>query len=797
MKHRFLFYTVFSFVGISVYGQDSWQMKPVNIHTRWAKLVSPGNALSEYPRPQMIRKNWTNLNGLWDYAIMPKGAQAPVEYDGKILVPFPLESALSGVQKPLKPNQELWYRRTIQYRPLAKMRTILNFGAVDNEATVFINGSEVTRHKGGFTSFSADISRFLKDGENELIVKVFDPTEQGVAPHGKQVLNPQNIYYTASSGIWQTVWLESVPEVSIGSLKITPDIDAGSVDLQVVMAGAAAGGYLIRAKITNAAQKSSFQGEIAEGLKIRIPHAHLWSPEAPFLYRMSVYLLYDGRTIDSVSTYFGMRKIEVKKDAAGTDRIFLNNRYTYNLGTLDQGFWPDGLLTAPTDEALAFDIKAIKAMGFNTIRKHIKVEPDRWYYHCDRLGVLVWQDFVNPPYQLPEGAKEEFEKEAAATIGQLQNHPCITTWVLFNEKWGAYDQQRLTEWVKKMDPARLINGHSGEMLYVNEQLRSPSPNAWVSADMTDVHSYPDPMNAPAEPGKARILGEFGGIGVFIPDHQWNTGSAWGYVQVTIPQLKSKYTIMNQHLKLLEREGLSGSIYTQPFDVEGEQNGLMTYDREIVKIPFAELRQIHHTLVAGTGKTPEVTAKNADDTEPGIIYSRLLQDYINGKKDPVFLRKLSMLARQAGDKAGASRISNDYVKSLSAPLSSEDLEYVLQNTSKVSDPGFVILEKQAIDTSYPEHRRITLKLMNTIFMDLMEPLVRDTGAIVDWSDLEQKIRPFGAAGEEIYLRAKTIFYYNKQDWRHYEPVAKVYLQKYGRNMSEQERRMFENALNKNS
>lgn len=488
-----------------------------------------------------------------------------------------------------------------------------------------------------------------------------------------------------------------------------------------------------------------------------------------------------------------MRKISVAKDEKGIDRICLNNRPYFNLGTLDQGFWPDGGYTAPTDEALAFDIRAIKAMGFNTIRKHIKVEPARWYYWADKLGMLVWQDMVNPNQGLPEGAKQAFEQQGAEMLVQLHNYPCITTWVLFNEKWGQYDQQRLTEWIKATDASRIVNGHTGELLYVNEKLRSPSPNAYVSADMTDIHSYPDPMMPIKQAGKAQVLGEFGGIGVFIPDHQWISNSAWGYIQEKPASLQAKYTIMNQHLQLLQREGLCGSIYTQPFDVEGEQNGLMTYDREVIKMPFAELRKIHAALNPEMGTVPDVIAKNADLTEPGILYSQQLQRYIDGERDPAFLKKLTLLASQAGDKSGAGLAGNAYIATLHLPLTEENIRIVEQFTLSTKDPGFSLLTTHIVEfKKVLGDRPVTVSLMNMIYHGEIDPLLKEADN-PDWASIAARVQPYGAPGEEILLRAETIDHYRKQDWQHFVPVAKKYLDKYRQYISENEKATFEQAI----
>ncbi|SHM94424.1 glycoside hydrolase family 2 protein [Chitinophaga sp. CF418] len=780
-------------LGQGLMAQTNWQVQPTTIKTRWAKEVSPTNALPEYPRPQMVRENWQNLNGLWNYTITPKDAAMPSGYQEQILVPYPLESALSGVKKPLQPSENLWYKRAFT-KPALKdgEHVLLHFGAVDWQATVYVNGKETGSHSGGYQAFSQDITAALKDGENEIVVKVFDPTSEGIGPHGKQVLNPANIYYTPTSGIWQTVWLETVPAAYISGLVMTPDIDKGILNVTV---NAPAGTNVELIASDAGTEVSKTKGKAGAALKLPVKNAKLWSPSNPFLYDLTVKLTKGGQTVDQVKSYFGMRKIAIQKDEKGVDRIFLNNQAYFNLGTLDQGFWPDGLYTAPTDNALKFDIEAIKAMGFNTIRKHIKIEPARWYYHADKLGILVWQDFVNPNQGLPEGAKAEYEKETKETLEQLHNNPSITTWVIFNEKWGAYDQQRITEWVKATDPSRIVNGHSGEMLYVNEQLRSPSPNAWVSADMTDVHSYPDPMDAPAEPGKARVLGEFGGIGVFIPDHQWNTSSAWGYIQEKAAGLATKYTIMNQHLKLLEAAGLSGSIYTQPFDVEGEQNGLLTYDREVIKIPFDQMRKIHSQLNPDLGTIPQVTAKNADLTDPGEVYSKMLQDYINGRRDPEFLFKMSMMAQQAGDKNGANLAGGAYIATLQAPYTPEQLALILQFTSSTKDKGFSVLQEQLQSNNAKlEKRPVTVKLMNIVFKDVIDPVLQKSGDTPDWNAIANSIKPYGEPGEEIFLRAKTVYTFNKQDWSNYASAANTYLEKYGQNIPEQERNMFRQAIN---
>jgi len=578
-------------IGIVSYAaaQTAWQPAALQLPTRWSKNVSPDNALPEYPRPQMMRKQWDNLNGLWEFVIRDSAVQHPDNFNGKILVPYPLESALSGVKRALQPSQKLWYRRHMLLKEKeAGKRYLLHFGAVDYQAAVFVNGKEVGEHTGGYQEFSLDISDALKTGNNELIVSVLDPTDEGDNPKGKQVLNPGGIMYTASSGIWQTVWMEAVPVHYIRALKMTPHVDSGYLAISVNVNGESKG-LSIEAR---ASDGSLVSGEPGVSLRLKVGNPHCWSPDDPFLYGLTVKLIYKGKPIDEVSSYFGMRKIEIKKDGSGRERIFLNNKYTFNLGVLDQGFWPDGLYTAPTDAALKWDIEAIKSMGFNMIRKHIKIEPARWYYWADQLGMLVWQDMPYPA-NLGADARVEFERENAANMQQLYNHPSIVCWVLFNEGWNKYDQRRLTTWMKKADPSRLVDGHTGE----NYDQTSPgnAEQKWVNADMTDVHEYPGPGIAPYLLGKARVLGEWGGVRVPTPGHQWDGSKSWGYIETTSADFVRKYGFMIRHLKLFEEEGLSASIYTQPFDVEIEENGLITYDREVFKIPVSTIKEINSII----------------------------------------------------------------------------------------------------------------------------------------------------------------------------------------------------------
>jgi beta-galactosidase/beta-glucuronidase len=585
-KNKALVLLVSLLIPAALYGQQ-WQPAHLQLATPWSKDVSPDNALPEYPRPQMVRGDWQNLNGLWDYAVTDSAIHHPANWDGKILVPYPIESALSGVEKPFMPKQRLFYERTVEINKKSGKRYLLHFGAVDYETKVFVNGKEAGTHNGGYQEFTFDITDLVKSGSNKILVNVLDPTEFGNNPKGKQILHPAGIVYTATSGIWQTVWLETVPKAYIENLYMTPNVDGGYLELTANSNMST--GYTIEAV---AGDGSVVKGNANEPLQLKINNAHLWSPDDPFLYDLTVKLLYNGKVVDKVGSYFGMRKIEIKKDQQGFDRIYLNNKYTFNLGVLDQGFWPDGIYTAPTDAALKFDISAIKSMGFNTIRKHIKIEPARWYYYCDKLGMMVWQDMPYPANQSP-GGKAEFETESAANILQLHNYPCITTWVLFNESWNKYNEANFAAWMKKADPSRLLNANTGEVY--NKNSPKDIADKSVNDDFTDVHDYAAPSLPPRVPGKAMSLGEWGGIRVITPGHQWDASKGWGYVQYDAAGFARKYELLTKHLKLLEEEGLTAAIYTQPFNVETEENGLITYDREVFKIPVEKIKKINEIM----------------------------------------------------------------------------------------------------------------------------------------------------------------------------------------------------------
>lgn len=543
--------------------------------------MTPDNALPEYPRPQMVRENWLNLNGLWEYATTQLNAQKPASFDGQILVPFPIESALSGVGQRVD-GKVLWYRRTFTVpEAWAGQRVLVHFGAVDWRTTVRVNGQEVGRHTGGYDPFSFDITdALMPQGEQTLVVEVFDPTE-GTQPRGKQVRNPDAIWYTPTSGIWQTVWLEPVAATSIAGLKFVPDIDRQLLALETQVSGAA-GSYRVRAEVLTSGEViSSAEGAASATLEIPVENPQLWSPDAPFLYDLRVTLL-DGETaLDCVDSYFGMRKVEMKKDDQSIPRLWLNNEPLFHWGLLDQGFWPDGLYTAPTDEALRSDIEITLQLGFNMIRKHVKVEPARWYYWADKLGVLVWQDMPSGEQMVSHGEGEitrstqsaaQFEHELQRMIDTLHNYPSIVMWVIFNEGWGQYNTARITAWLEDYEPSRLVNSVSGW-------------NDVGVGDVYDIHRYPGPDAPEADSKRALVLGEFGGLGLPMEGHLWIDRDNWGYRAYDDQEglLQAYLNLMEQLGELKQSKGLTAAIYTQTTDVETEVNGMLTYDREIIKM----------------------------------------------------------------------------------------------------------------------------------------------------------------------------------------------------------------------
>ena len=592
----------------SVFAQTAWKPVSGKIITPWAEKVNPAAPLPEYPRPQMIRSAWTNLNGLWQYAIVPatQKENVPATFDGNILVPFAVESALSGVGKTVGKDSVLWYKRIITLSDAYKNKNVLlHFGAVDWQADVFVNGKQVGTHKGGYDPFSFDITSFLKKGkEQEIVIRVWDPSDDGPQPRGKQIKNPHGIWYTPVTGIWQTVWIEAVAKTYISSFKQTPDIDKQSLSVDVGTENLQAGDE-IKVTAWDGAKQVAEQTITGSNIPavLSISDAKLWSPSSPFLYDLRISVVRKGKPVDEVKGYFAMRKISMAPDKNGVQRMMLNNQFMFQYGPLDQGWWPDGLYTAPTDEALKFDIEKTKEMGFNMIRKHVKVEPARWYRYCDELGMVVWQDMpsgdlgnrwdsrpgiigrATDQNRTPE-SEEIYKTEWNEIIQDLYNFPCIVVWTPFNEAWGQFKTKEIVEWTMKKDPSRLVNTASGG-------------NFEEVGHIIDLHNYPEPAMPRADLFGAKrvvVLGEFGGLGLPVENHTWQDKNNWGYqVFKNKDELFKRYAEMIDRFPALIEQGLSAAVYTQTTDVEVETNGLMTYDRKEMKMPVEQLKSIHSKL----------------------------------------------------------------------------------------------------------------------------------------------------------------------------------------------------------
>ena len=602
---RFLLLSFIScWVSVTVAQETAWAPVEGKITTTWAEQVNPASPLPEYPRPQMIRERWVNLNGLWDYAIVPKETTDVTTYQGKILVPFAVESALSGVGKMVGKENAVVYRRAVTLPSSFKnQKVLLHFGAVDWKCDVSVNGVAVGTHTGGYDPFTFDITAALKrSGAQDIKVTVWDPTDEGPQPRGKQVKSPKSIWYTPVTGIWQTVWLEAVPATYIRNIRLTPDFDKSNITLAADVEALEPGDRL-KMSVWDGTLKVAEQDTEQPAITIAVPDAKTWSPANPFLYDLRITLVRKGKTIDEVRSYFGMRKISMAPDANGIQRMWLNNRMLFQYGPLDQGWWPDGLYTAPTDEALVFDIRKTKDLGFNMIRKHVKVEPARWYYHCDRLGMLVWQDMpsgdmgnrwdsrpgiigIATEKQRTKESEKIFRDEWKAIMDANMNAPSIVVWVPFNEAWGQFKTKEITDWTIAYDPTRLVNAASGG-------------NFYGAGHIIDLHNYPEPaMPAPDLYGKDQIivLGEYGGLGLPIEGHTWQDKNNWGYQSFTTPkELLDKYEEFISRLTPLIERGLSAAIYTQTTDVEIETNGLMTYDRKVIKMDEEKLNRIHQRL----------------------------------------------------------------------------------------------------------------------------------------------------------------------------------------------------------
>lgn len=585
----------------------------MTLTTRWANEAMCDMPLSEYPRPQMVRDNWVCLNGMYDFAITKDGEEWCDEYNEKIRVPFAVESCLSGVCKRVGDDELLWYRKKITLPESFKgKRTLLHFGAVDWECKVYINKELVGSHTGGYCPFTIDITDSLVQGENELTVRVYDPTDGGWQNRGKQASKSHGFWYTSTSGIWQTVWMEAVNDSYISSYKVTPDIDKGIVAIKTDLVGEGS----LKMKVFDG-DKLVSEKDISVDDTVTVPDMKLWSPETPFLYDFTLEMTNNGSVCDSIKGYFGMRKFSIGMHE-GYNRLFLNNEPYFQKGLLDQGYWSDGGMTPPTDEAMIYDIAKMKDLGFNMLRKHIKAENARWYYHCDRLGMLVWQDMIsggkalntfhagvlpniygvlNPIVNLTKKDnayktfnrdkiewRTQFESELFELIDSLYNATSICCWVPFNEGWGQFDAKRIGDAIKEKDPSRFVDHASG----------------WYDqkgCDFRSMHKYILPVILPKYDGRPIVLSEYGGYSQKIKGHVWNWEKSFGYQMYANKQSLTRAYKSLHELQIIPniKRGLSATVYTQVSDVEFEVNGILSYDREIVKIDEDTLRALNAKL----------------------------------------------------------------------------------------------------------------------------------------------------------------------------------------------------------
>ncbi|WP_080905545.1 glycoside hydrolase family 2 protein [Parabacteroides sp. Marseille-P3160] len=587
---------------VTISAGAQWKPAGDKIKTSWAEKVDPQSVLPEYPRPLIERGEWQNLNGLWSYAVAPKGQAEPTAFDGQILVPFAIESSLSGVQKEVGEANELWYKREFTIPSSWKNRSvILNFGAVDWKTDVFVNDILIGSHEGGYTPFSFDITPYLSSqGKQKLVVRVWDPTDKGYQAIGKQRVKPEGIWYTSVTGIWQTVWIEPVAENHITTLKTIPNIDNGTLAVTVTTSVPCRTSDIISVELLDKGKVlATAKGVAGKELRLAVSNPTLWDTENPYLYDLKISVLSSGKKTDEVKSYAAFRKISAKRDANGLMRMQLNNKDLFQYGPLDQGWWPDGLYTAPTDEALLYDIKKTKEWGFNMIRKHVKVEPARWYTHCDREGILVWQDMPSgdfgnnwEPHVYGGGTDKKRSEQSIAHYYQewkeimdlCASNPSVVVWVPFNEAWGQFDTEKVVAWTANYDPSRLVNPASGG-------------NHRPCGDILDLHNYPGPRMFLFDAARVNVLGEYGGIGLPLTDHLWMKDRNWGYIQFkNSDEVTAEYVKYAKQLQDLVKRGFSAAVYTQTTDVEGEVNGLMTYDRKQIKINEAAVRQANQEVI---------------------------------------------------------------------------------------------------------------------------------------------------------------------------------------------------------
>lgn len=581
------------------------QWKPVGdkIKTAWAEKVNSKTPWNVYPRPQLKRTQWLNLNGLWNYAIKDLNSEEPTAFDGKILVPYPIESALSGVGKYLSKEKILWYSRTFTVPAAWKGKNVkLNFGAVDWKAEVFVNGVSVGNHTGGYAPFSFDITSALKAGSNKITVKVFDPSSDGYQPVGKQRSRSEGIWYTPASGIWQTVWLEPVSGKHVETLEITPDIDAGTLTVKPFVSQAAAGDQVVVTAKFGKQTVASAKGSSSDNIVLNIPNAKLWDTQNPNLYSLDIKVVSAGKTVDAVASYAAMRKISQGKSKSGHMVMMLNNKPMFQMGPLDQGYWPDGIYTAPTYEAMVYDIDKTKDWGFNMIRKHMKVEPALWYEYCDKAGMVVWQDMPSGQidyktnkwdmthwfgdFEITRSAESEadFRAEWKEIIDNFKIFPCIVVWTPFNEGWGQFKTADIAAFTRQLDPTRLINSASGGNHFKGV------------GDILDLHKYPAPEMYLTDPERVEVMGEFGGLGLPLKGHVWQDSDNWGYVQYKdAKEVTDRYVEIANGLLDMVKKGAAAGVYTQTTDCEVEVNGLMTYDRKVIKIDETRVREVNKKL----------------------------------------------------------------------------------------------------------------------------------------------------------------------------------------------------------